>query len=396
MQLGRRCSRIVVKYLTLSGIFVFIFGLLYTQSRQHPENWSVWSFWSVAQCRQGSEVAVTIKPFAVLHNEDQVKIEWETACLVDKNENYLLFSGSNVKLMAETKSIDSGHVLNFAVVPYSVEQASYHISYLPDHLVTVRRDLKNVNMIIVSDNQYASKKFALLLDKAKSLVKGSVDVIVHAGDVVHDKYDLEQWHQDFFAVIAKYLTDSVLVYAPGNHDYSGIYLDTGYKSLSMLSNHDVRLVTLNAFVGDSTQMTSQLEWFKQEMLKPARLRIVVIHVAPFAEYWDPARWPEAKQWIEPVKEMFVSLFEQYKVDLVISGHQHNYQRGMKNGVMYTIVGGGGGSLDTERVEDYGFYSVTRKAHHIVTVEISHGIGLNWKAYDEAGKLFDTFTRPFIK
>jgi len=49
-----------------------------------------------------------------------------------------------------------------------------------------------------------------------------------------------------------------------------------------------------------------------------------------------------------VRNDWVPLFQQYHVDVVLSGHSHCYNRGATNGVTYLVVGGGG-TLDTERV-----------------------------------------------
>ena len=51
-----------------------------------------------------------------------------------------------------------------------------------------------------------------------------------------------------------------------------------------------------------------------------------------------------------VREKWVPLFEQYKVDVVISGHSHVYQRGRKNDVTYIISGGAGAEL--EDIDNY--------------------------------------------
>jgi hypothetical protein len=60
---------------------------------------------------------------------------------------------------------------------------------------------------------------------------------------------------------------------------------------------------------------------------------------------------------------WVPLFEDYHVDLVVSGHTHAYLRGRRNGVTYTIVGGGGGNLDVDRVKDWKMFDVVASEHH---------------------------------
>jgi predicted phosphodiesterase len=63
------------------------------------------------------------------------------------------------------------------------------------------------------------------------------------------------------------------------------------------------------------------------------------------------------------------LFERHHVQLVLSGHQHNYQRGTRAQVLYVITGGAGGNLDREMVESYGFYDKTVIDHHYLILTI---------------------------
>ena len=86
----------------------------------------------------------------------------------------------------------------------------------------------------------------------------------------------------------------------------------------------------------------------------------------------------------------VPLFEQYDVDLVLNGHDHNYERFDKiNGVQYIVTGGGGNSLypiGTELSESAYFLS----ENHFVGLTISND-ELQIEAIDEDGFVFDAVT-----
>jgi predicted phosphodiesterase len=45
-----------------------------------------------------------------------------------------------------------------------------------------------------------------------------------------------------------------------------------------------------------------------------------------------------------VIERWMPLFEEHDVDLVLNGHEHNYQRHERSGVTYVVTGGGGAHL----------------------------------------------------
>lgn len=129
---------------------------------------------------------------------------------------------------------------------------------------------------------------------------------------------------------------------------------------------------------------------ESEEFQSASFRIVFVHIAPFIELWDPKAWKSGEsQWGNFVRRNWVPLFEKYHVDLVVSGHEHAYQRGERNGVVYAIIGGGGGELDTQRVEDWGFYKVTKSVHHFVVLDLGP-TELGWTAWGVGGHVVDEF------
>jgi hypothetical protein len=121
------------------------------------------------------------------------------------------------------------------------------------------------------------------------------------------------------------------------------------------------------------------------------VRIVVVHIPPFMEYWERSTWESGERnWGDFIRKRYVSLFETHNVHLVISGHQHNYERGKRNGIYYTVIGGAGGNLESEKVFDWGFYSTALNVHHFVIIDIYHDV-LLWKAYDINNQQIDEFS-----
>jgi hypothetical protein len=99
-----------------------------------------------------------------------------------------------------------------------------------------------------------------------------------------------------------------------------------------------------------------------------------------------------KLWGEFIRTRYLPKWEAAGTNVVISGHSHLYQRGKRESVIYTIVGGGGGQLEIDRVEDYKMYSVTQFVHHYVTFTNTN-CTLIWKVFDLEGKVIDSFDLP---
>jgi hypothetical protein len=87
---------------------------------------------------------------------------------------------------------------------------------------------------------------------------------------------------------------------------------------------------------------------------------------------------------------WVPLFRSRGVDLVICGHEHAYTRGTMNGVVYVVSGGGGGTIDTERVASWPHIKVEYTKYHFDILSVN-GRQLTWETFDDNNAVLDQFT-----
>jgi predicted phosphodiesterase len=126
----------------------------------------------------------------------------------------------------------------------------------------------------------------------------------------------------------------------GNHD---IRVDKGryqFGPLDMPRSRYRRTVgNVDLFILNSNRVSrKQTAWLRSRLAEStAPWKIAVLH--------HPA-WTCGGYRSHPgVVTRWVPLFEEHGVDLVLSGHDHNYQRfGARNGVRYIVHGGGGPTL----------------------------------------------------
>jgi hypothetical protein len=93
------------------------------------------------------------------------------------------------------------------------------------------------------------------------------------------------------------------------------------------------------FFLDSNRITgTQTAWLEQQLSESAATwKIAVFHHPPYTCGGHLGNAVVARRW--------VPLFEEYGVQLVLSGHDHNYQRfASRNGVTYVVHGGGAAGL----------------------------------------------------
>jgi hypothetical protein len=126
----------------------------------------------------------------------------------------------------------------------------------------------------------------------------------------------------------------------GNHD---IRVNDGryeYDELNMPRAHYRRTVgNVELFILNSNRVNSiQTTWLKKVLpASTAVFQVVVFHHPAWTcgEYRSNAA----------TRRTWVPLFEQHGVDLVLNGHDHNYQRfARRHGVRYVVHGGGGAHL----------------------------------------------------
>lgn len=88
--------------------------------------------------------------------------------------------------------------------------------------------------------------------------------------------------------------------------------------------------------------TGQYDWLESSLQyygsfgQPPRWKIVQMH-APLYSPDSCANQEDGRTYLQP-------LFEDYGVDIVLSGHEHYYARKTVNGIPYVITGGGGATL----------------------------------------------------
>ena len=137
--------------------------------------------------------------------------------------------------------------------------------------------------------------------------------------------------------------------ALGNHD---VEVDRGRYEFALLripAPYYVRRVKdVQLIILDSTAITTaQTRWLRRVLAKRTPLRrIVVFHHPPYTCGGHLGSRTVQRAW--------VPLFERYGVRLVLSGHDHNYQRFHRKRVTYVVHGGGGAGLYALRACPRGY------------------------------------------
>jgi 3',5'-cyclic AMP phosphodiesterase CpdA len=191
-----------------------------------------------------------------------------------------------------------------------------------------------------------------------------LDGLVLLGDNVYPSGDPARLDETVFGPFAAVLDHVPLFAVLGNHDVRRGHAAAQLAALGMPGRwwaqafgEHVLLVGLDSnLVGDPTQQ----DWLADTLAAATqRWRIVVVHHSPYSAGYQESDLA--------VRRAFVPLFERYGVQLVVSGHDHDYQRSKPvGGVTYLVSGGAAG---TRRTGSDTFTAVSFRWHHFLELAV---------------------------
>lgn len=210
------------------------------------------------------------------------------------------------------------------------------------------------------------------------------DALLLLGDNVYPDGDPAELPETVFAPFGTTLGRGASLHAIlGNHDVQGGHGAAQMDALGQPGRWwsvrvgDVQLVGLDSNDLDNAE---QLEFLDQALgTSDARWRIVALHHPPYsAGYQGSSR---------RAREVIAPIVTRHGVQLVLSGHDHDYQRSTPiDGVVYVVSGAGSGSRRTG--EDW-FTAVSWAEMHFLDMAVVDD-RLVVRAVDRDGLVFDEF------
>lgn len=263
----------------------------------------------------------------------------------------------------------------------------------------------SLKLVIWGDAQGGWETFHQI---ARLIGEKQVNLSIGAGDLVNNGSE-EYAYPRFLQKLS--LMNTVQLPVPGNHDYDGYYDDLHPRLMRqhLFRQQDstygmqvfgpLAVLTLDPnahFPVDLPKGGTQRVWFEQAMesdaWQKANWRMVVLHQPPYSQGW-PGYHGESS-----IRELLEPYFHQGKIDLVVAGHTHDYERLTKefsgNPVHFLIVGGAGGGLEPEgQASEFPVMDKMIKQHHFGILEIKKE-GIDGKVFGLEGEELDRFS--FVK
>jgi 3',5'-cyclic AMP phosphodiesterase CpdA len=245
-----------------------------------------------------------------------------------------------------------------------------------------------INFAVLGDlGKRSSDQYAVLaqLEEVRS------DFVLLAGDIAYDNGSKQELEANVFGVYGDMMRELPFFAASGNHDYQtddaapfreafGLFENGGSEGRERWYSFDWGRVHVTVL--DTEKIgPAQIDWLDRDLASAEdRVRVVLLHKPPFSS---------GEHGSDPDSERLVPLFTKHGVDLVLAGHDHDYERTEPiDGVVYVVSGGGGRGTRPVGESDFTAYSA-QVAHFVHVIVDRNAITLT--AIDATGEPFDTVT-----
>ena len=230
---------------------------------------------------------------------------------------------------------------------------------------------------------------------AELLERLEPDLILHTGDVVYPRGEERHYDRSFFVPYRRLIKGVPIFPALGNHDVEknngAAYLKNfhlphnnpqssqRYYSLDWGNAHFVALNSELYHEDNSDSPEEQKAWLERDLSQTHQLwKFVFLHRGLYSSSKHGGD--------EKIRKDLEPVFVRYKVDIVFSGHDHDYERTVPiEGVIYVVTGGGGKDLYRARRSKWTAFS--KKVHHAVLVRID-GERLSLEVIEPEGAVVD--------
>jgi 3',5'-cyclic AMP phosphodiesterase CpdA len=239
-------------------------------------------------------------------------------------------------------------------------------------------------MIAYGDTRTGHSVHQSIVDSMMTFNPG---VVFHSGDLVNNGNIAAEW--DIFNNITRRMRSHAEFFpALGNHEHqSPLYFENfdlpNNEQWYSVDRYNTHFIILNSCVavGDTSE---QYRWLQEDLAAvddSIKFIAAVFHHPPYST----GQHTEDEMGL---RDSWVPLFEQYGVDVVFNGHDHDYERSYCGGIYYIVTGGGGAPL-RDQAREHPCSQLFIKTYHFCKLVIV-GEVMYVKVYDAGKNVIDEF------
>ncbi len=342
-------------------------------------------FWPLSElnAENSPKIHFTIDPYLQNASQNSIAICWKGS-----NEHTALVRYNLIQLSSVIeKKINESNQFHCANITGLHPQNEYRYevilnesgyNYVGTFKTLADSDSSKIFFNVIGDTRDDLETYKKIADLASST---KPDFVLHLGDLTENEGTLKDW-EDFFNAGKSLLSQAPIFPVLGNHDESDKYFDffniPNNKTWYSFNSGPVHFAAVDTYFSAYAPGSPQYEWLEKDLLSTKKpWKIVFMHAPPYGS---------AGTTIE-VRDALCPLFEKVGVHLVLSGHDHLYQRSIVNGINYVVSGGGGSAL-ANPIPGAETVALVKK-HHFLKIEATEKT-IQLSAIDIEGKEIDSF------
>ncbi len=328
-----------------------------------------------------NQPAFLIPPYVQNLQDDGITIMWET---VYPTYGKVLYGkdGNFDKIASEDAIASTMHEITLVGLKqnetYQYKVECFNIGSVEQTFKTKKSKDAPIKFLVYGDNRSYPKVHENLV---KMMAKENADLILNVGDVVTTGSNQMEWVDEYFYPL-RHVSGSIPTYISiGNHEYGGYWgkrvvppfekyvnnplNSTGsteyFYSVDYGNTHFIFIDPNKAELPEGHGLavgSQQYNWFVEDLKKAKETSewiMVFMHQPPYSEAWSGGPYDGETA----LRKDVVPIMEANEVDIVLSGHTHDYERGLPhppydpatgkgNNAAYIITGGGGSNLDNHK------------------------------------------------
>ena len=227
----------------------------------------------------------------------------------------------------------------------------------------------------------------------EAIAREDIDFLINSGDLVFSGGVESQWRR-FFEIESPVIRRVPVFAAVGNHDLSQRKHFRRYFLMNRVNEDNryfyqdwgsVRMLVMDSSV-EGRRGSDQYRYLAEKMREAAEKNMIMLLALHHPPYSAGAHGSDLE-----MREIVGELGPRFGLEVVLAGHDHNYERTKRiDGVTYMVAASGGAPI--RRMTPSWFSERVRTEPHFVIFDVERN-SLVGRAVNLSGETFDSFVVP---
>lgn len=299
----------------------------------------------------GSYQFLPRQPYLVMQTQNSISVKWQTQ---EEELGKIAFgltpnNLANVRMeqvFGKKHSITIPKLQECTKYFYSVTSSSLKIDNKERSFTTLCKNAQNQRIWVIGDSGKAGKNQKKVYKRMQEYIDydfENLDMWVLLGDNAYGSGTQKQFNKKLFKPYMELVKRYVPWAVAGNHDsrrwaFYDIWdfpenaesggVASKNKEFYAVENGNLHLVMLDSETVSRYPNGDMAEWLKKDLKANVKPWVVVaFHTPPYSDggHKSDSDWDSMGR-LKEMRENFVPIFDEFGVDLVLSGHSHGYER----------------------------------------------------------------------